>query len=56
MPEGPVFDAANIRRLLDSETYQVRTLLYALFADTLEHLCRIAYAYEESPKVELCMA
>jgi putative ABC transport system permease protein len=34
LPEGPVFDAANIRRLLDSETYQVRTLLYVLFAAT----------------------
>jgi predicted permease len=34
LPEGPVFDAANIRPLLDAETYQVKTLLYALFAAT----------------------
>jgi len=34
LPEGPVFDAAYIRPLLDAETYQVQTLLYALFAAT----------------------
>jgi predicted permease len=34
LPEGPVFDAANIRPLLDAETYQIKTLLYALFAAT----------------------
>jgi predicted permease len=34
LPEGPVFDAANIRPLLDSETYEVKTILYALFAAT----------------------
>jgi predicted permease len=34
LPEGPVFDAAYIRPLLDAETYQVKTLLYALFAAT----------------------
>ena len=28
-------------------------LLYELFAETLDHLCRIGSAYEESPKVEL---
>src|SRR5277367_1300312 len=33
-PEGPVFDAAYIRPLLDADTYQVKTLLYALFAAT----------------------
>ncbi|MBV8437928.1 MAG: ABC transporter permease, partial [Silvibacterium sp.] len=33
-PEGPVFDAAYIRPLLDSETYEVKTILYALFAAT----------------------
>jgi len=34
LPEGPVFDAAYIRPLLDADTYQVKTLLYALFAAT----------------------
>ena len=34
LPEGPVFDSAYIRPLLDAETYQVKTLLYALFAAT----------------------
>ncbi|HZD50099.1 MAG TPA: ABC transporter permease, partial [Silvibacterium sp.] len=34
LPEGPVFDAAYIRPLLDAETYQIKTLLYALFAAT----------------------
>jgi predicted permease len=34
LPEGPVFDAANTRPLLDAETYKVKTLLYALFAAT----------------------
>ncbi len=33
-PDGPVFDAAAIRPLLDSETYEVKTVLYALFAAT----------------------
>jgi putative ABC transport system permease protein len=33
-PAGPVFNSAHLRRLLDSETYQVKTLLYALFAAT----------------------
>jgi predicted permease len=33
-PEGPVFNSAHLRPLLDSETYQVKTLLYALFAAT----------------------
>ena len=28
-------------------------LLYELFAETLDQLCRIGSAYEESPKVEL---
>jgi predicted permease len=34
LPEGPVFDSANVRPLLDAETYQVKTILYALFAAT----------------------
>ncbi len=34
LPEGPVFDAAFVRPLLDANTYQVKTLLYALFAAT----------------------
>jgi predicted permease len=33
-PDGPVFNSANIRPLLDAETYKVKTLLYALFAAT----------------------
>lgn len=33
-PEGPVFDSANVRPLLDAETYKVKTVLYALFAAT----------------------
>jgi predicted permease len=34
LPEGPVFDAAYIRPLLDAETYEIKTMLYALFAAT----------------------
>jgi len=34
LPEGPVFDAAYIRPLLDSETFEVKTVLYALFGAT----------------------
>lgn len=34
LPDGPVFNAANIRPLLDSETYEVKAVLYALFAAT----------------------
>jgi predicted permease len=33
-PEGPVFNAANLRPLLDAETRDVKTPLYALFAAT----------------------
>jgi putative ABC transport system permease protein len=33
-PDGPVFNAANIRPLLDAETHDVRTPLYVLFAAT----------------------
>jgi putative ABC transport system permease protein len=33
-PEGPVFNSATVRPLLDAETYKVKTLLYALFAAT----------------------
>jgi len=33
-PEGPVFNSANVRPLLDAQTYKVKTLLYALFAAT----------------------
>lgn len=33
-PAGPVFNAANIRPLLEAETYEVKTPLYALFAAT----------------------
>lgn len=33
-PEGPIFDSANIRPLLDAETYKVKAILYALFAST----------------------
>ncbi|MBV8632818.1 MAG: ABC transporter permease [Silvibacterium sp.] len=34
LPEGPVFDAAYVRPLLDAETYEIKTILYALFAAT----------------------
>ncbi len=33
-PDGPVFNAANLRPLLDAETYDVKTPLYMLFAAT----------------------
>lgn len=33
-PEGPVFNAANLRPLLDAQTRDVKTPLYALFAAT----------------------
>lgn len=33
-PNGPVFNAANLRPLLDTETHDVRTPLYILFAAT----------------------
>jgi putative ABC transport system permease protein len=33
-PEGPVFNSARVRLLLDAQTYKVKTLLYALFAAT----------------------
>jgi putative ABC transport system permease protein len=33
-PDGPVFNAANLRPLLDAETRDVKTPLYALFAAT----------------------
>ncbi|MGH9587870.1 MAG: ABC transporter permease, partial [Acidobacteriaceae bacterium] len=33
-PDGPVFNAANLRPLLDAETHDVRTPLYVLFAAT----------------------
>jgi predicted permease len=33
-PEGPVFNAANLRPLLNAETYDVKTPLYTLFAAT----------------------
>ncbi len=33
-PEGPVFNAANLRPLLEAETRDVKTPLYALFAAT----------------------
>ncbi len=33
-PEGPVFNAANLRPLLDAETRDVKAPLYALFAAT----------------------
>jgi predicted permease len=33
-PEGPVFNSAYLRPLLDAETYKVKALLYALFAAT----------------------
>jgi predicted permease len=33
-PEGPVFNSAGVRLLLDAETYKVKALLYALFAAT----------------------
>ena len=33
-PAGPVFNSANLRLLLDSETHDVKTVLYALFAAT----------------------
>jgi putative ABC transport system permease protein len=33
-PEGPVFNAANLRPLLDAETHDVKTPLYMLFAAT----------------------
>ncbi len=33
-PDGPVFNAANIRPLLDAETHDVKTPLYVLFAAT----------------------
>lgn len=33
-PDGPVFNAANLRSLLDAETHDVRTPLYVLFAAT----------------------
>jgi putative ABC transport system permease protein len=33
-PDGPVFNAANLRPLLDAETYDVKTPLYTLFAAT----------------------
>jgi putative ABC transport system permease protein len=33
-PEGPVFNAANLRPLLNAETRDVKTPLYALFAAT----------------------
>jgi predicted permease len=33
-PDGPVFNAANLRPLLDGETYDVKTPLYMLFAAT----------------------
>src|SRR6185312_2652988 len=33
-PDGPVFNAANLRPLLDAETHDVRTPLYVLFTAT----------------------
>lgn len=33
-PDGPVFNAANLRPLLDAQTHDVRTPLYVLFAAT----------------------
>ncbi|WP_446745150.1 ADOP family duplicated permease [Silvibacterium acidisoli] len=33
-PDGPVFNAASVRPLLESETRDVKTVLYALFAAT----------------------
>jgi predicted permease len=33
-PDGPVFNAANLRPLLDGETHDVKTPLYMLFAAT----------------------
>ncbi len=33
-PEGPVFNSAQLRLLLDAETFRVKTLLYSLFAAT----------------------
>ena len=33
-PDGPVFNAANVRSVVDADTYQIKSLLYELFAAT----------------------
>jgi predicted permease len=33
-PDGPVFNAAHVRSLVDADTYEIKSLLYELFAAT----------------------